>query len=240
MVAAESFLNVVPRWGFGLMVLPMGSCSCGAGEKQVSAPEKSTVPLMPQWPGRPCAMPSPEVYPMAWTAGTFYCCDAALHPKLLKNNNFSSTESPNQATNNCNESTPCTNTTPPAPVPLYLQGVPFLEGQLILLRCLEVVQSHRLHAAGHERGPGARCPTARGCGARGGCCRQAGSRADVTVSPEQSSGVVGGMLPEGIATQMRGVRTYGVPVGCRVEWLWDSGRKSAGDGMWVEVKCAAS
>lgn len=43
-------------------------------------------------------MPSPEVYPMAWTAGTFYCCDAALHPKLLKNNNFSSTESPNQAT----------------------------------------------------------------------------------------------------------------------------------------------
>lgn len=128
----------------------------------------------------------------------------------------------------------------PASVPLYLQGVPFLEGQLILLRCLEVVQSHRLHAAGHERGPGARCPTARGCGARGGCCRQAGSRADVTVSPEQSSGVVGGMLPEGIATQMRGVRTYGVPVGCRVEWLWDSGRKSAGDGMWVEVKCAAS
>lgn len=52
--------------------------------------------------------------------------------------------------------------------------------------------------------------------------------------------MVGGMLPEGTATQMRGVRTYGVPVGCRVEWLWDSGRKSAGDGMWVEVKCAAS
>lgn len=124
MVAAESFLNVVPRWGFGLMVLPMGSCSCGAGEKQVSAPEKSTVPLMPQWPGRPCAMPSPEVYPMAWTAGTFYCCDAALHPKLLKNNNFSSTESPNQATNNCNESTPCTNTTPPSFCPLVPSRCP--------------------------------------------------------------------------------------------------------------------
>lgn len=123
-MAAESFLNVVPRWGFGLMVLPMGSCSCGAGEKQVSAPEKSTVPLMPQWPGRPCAMPSPEVYPMAWTAGTFYCCDAALHPKLLKNNNFSSTESPNQATNNCNESTPCTNTTPPSFCPLVPSRCP--------------------------------------------------------------------------------------------------------------------
>lgn len=129
MVAAESFLNVVPRWGFGLMVLPMGSCSCGAGEKQVSAPEKSTVPLMPQWPGRPCAMLSPEVYPMAWTAGTFYCCDAALHPKLLKNNNFSSTESPNQVTNNCNESTPCTNTTPPQLLsPCTFKVSPFWKG----------------------------------------------------------------------------------------------------------------
>lgn len=40
----------------------------------------------------------------------------------------------------------------------YLQGVPFLKGQLVLLRRLKAVESHRLHGAGRHRavtrGPG--------------------------------------------------------------------------------------
>lgn len=80
---------------------------------------------------------------------------------------------------------------PPAGDPClrYLQGVPFLEGQLVLLRRLEAVQGHRLHGCGGAAGgvpglPGARTPQGCGVGAEHTVRRRrrAGNSADVSAA----------------------------------------------------------
>lgn len=65
--------------------------------------------------------------------------------------------------------------TPPGWCPLYLQRVPFLEGQLILLRRLEAVQGHRLHGSrglleGSRGCLGLAARGALGSGLRTRCC----------------------------------------------------------------------